>query len=117
MPRLVVHDPHVALIDRVTTEIHLKLHFLLQHHDELARLAVGAEKFLGIIQLVDIFPAAAGERLEEGRPADVGENRLPIERIGEVAEGVVIRVRRQRSGREAGPSSARRRRFWSRARC
>ena len=61
-------------------------------------LAVGAEKFVGVIQLVDIFPAAAGKRLEVGRPADVGENRRPIERIREVTEGAVIRVRRQGVG-------------------
>ena len=47
------------------------------------------------MQLVDIFPAAAGEGFEKSRPADVGENRFPIERVGEVAKGLVARVRRQ----------------------
>ena len=74
------------------------MHFLLQHHNELACLAVGTEEFVGIIQLVDVFPAAAGKRFEIGRPTDVGENRLPIERIGKVTEGAVIRVGRQGVG-------------------
>ena len=86
MPRLVGHDAHVALIDRVAAEVHVELHFLLQHHDELAGLVVGAEKFVRIMQSIDILPAAAGERFEKCRPADVGENRLPIERIGQVAK-------------------------------
>ena len=72
MPRFVRHDAHVPLIDRVAAEVHVELHFLLQHHDELAGLAVGPEKFLGIVQLINVFPSAAGERFEERRPADVG---------------------------------------------
>ena len=100
IPRLVRHHPDVALIDRVTAEVHVEFHFLLKHHDELPGLAVGAEKFLGIIQLVDVLPAAAGERFEEGRPADIGEHPFPIQRVSEVAKRIVIRVGRDLMGWE-----------------
>ena len=57
-------------------------------------LGVSAEKFFRIVQPINIFPAAAGERFEKRRPADVGKNSFPIERIGEIAKRIVVRVRR-----------------------
>src|SRR5260370_1511090 len=46
----------------------------------------GEEFFLGA-DLVDVFPTAAGERLEDGRAADVIEETVPIDGIGEVVQG------------------------------
>ena len=81
MPRIVIHDPHMALIDGVAAEIHFEFHFLLKHHHELAGLAVCPIKLLRIVQAVDIFPAATSEWFKKRGPADIVEDRFPIERI------------------------------------
>src|SRR5438046_5864097 len=100
MPRLVWHDTNVPLIDRVAAEIHLEFHFLLQHHHELVSFVISAEKLLGVVQAIDVFPAAACKRFEECRPTDVAENSFPLERIPEITECFVVRVRRRLVRRE-----------------
>ena len=86
MTRLVRHDPHAALIDAVAAEIHVELHFLLQHHHQLAGLVVSAKKFVRVVQPINVFPAAAGKGFEKCGPADVIENSFPIERITQIAK-------------------------------
>src|SRR6266496_6846391 len=95
MPRLIRHDSDVALIDCVAAKIHVELNFLLQHHHKLSGVVVSAEKFLAIVQSIDVLPAATNERFEERRPANVIENRFPIEGVAEIAKGFVVGVRWQ----------------------
>src|SRR5206468_180029 len=66
--------------------LHVEFDFLLQHHHELASFVISAEKLLGVVQAIDVFPAAACKRFEECRPTDVAENSFPIERIPEITE-------------------------------
>src|SRR4030095_12240196 len=86
MSWFVVHNAHMPLIDRVAAEVHVEFHFFLQHHDELAGVLVSPEKFIPIMQSIDVLPAASCERLEKRGPADVVENSLPIERVNESAK-------------------------------
>src|SRR5207249_9614910 len=86
VPWLVRHDPDVALINRIAAEIHVEFNFLLQHHHELSGVIVSAEELLAVMQPVNVLPPAAAERFKECRPADVMENRFPIERVTEVAK-------------------------------
>src|SRR4029077_2889074 len=59
----------------------------LQGHAVGRGFVVGGEKFFLVVDLVDVFPTAAGERLEDGGAADVVEQTIPIDRIGEGVEG------------------------------
>ena len=86
LPGVVLHDVDVLAVERVAAEVLVEDDLLLEHHHELAGLVVGAEEVVRAVHPVDALPAAAGEGLEEGREADVVEDRLPVERIGEVAE-------------------------------
>src|SRR5207237_9174794 len=95
MSRLVRHDPDVALINRVTAEIHVELDFLLQHHHQLSGVVVSAEEFLAIVQSIDVLPAATCERFEKRGPAYVIENPFPIEGIAEISKRLVVRIRRR----------------------
>ncbi len=61
---------------------------------------VGREELVRSVHPVDVLPAAAGERLEVGREADVVEDRLPVERVGEVAHRLLVGVGRMLMGGE-----------------
>ena len=95
IPWLVGHDPDVTLINRIATEIHVELDFLLQHHHQLGGIVVSAEEFLAIMQSIDVLPAATGERFEKRGPADVIKNPFPIERIAEISKRLVVRIWRR----------------------
>src|SRR5437762_11954461 len=92
MPRLVGHDPDVPLINRITAEVHVKFHFLLQHHHQLASIVVRAEKFVAIVQSIDVLPPVTCERFEERRTAYVIEYRFLIERVAEIEGRFDVRV-------------------------
>src|SRR2546423_4455084 len=95
IPRLVRHDPHVSLVDRITAKIHVELDFLLQHHYQLSGVVVSAEEFFAIMQSVNVLPAATCEGFEKRRPAHVIENRFPIEWIAEISKRLVVRIWRR----------------------
>jgi hypothetical protein len=86
MTRLIRHDPNVPLIDRIAAEVHFELHFLLQHHYQLAGVVVRAEKFVRIVQSINVLPAAACEWLKKGGPTDVIEDRFPIHRVAKITK-------------------------------
>src|SRR5439155_16691148 len=95
IPRFVRHDADVALVDGIAAEVHIELDLLLQHHHELSGVVVSAEEFFAIVQSIDVLPSATDERFKKRRPADVIENGFPVERVTEIAERFVIRVRRE----------------------
>ena len=87
--RIVRHDVDLALADDVAAEVLVKVDRLLIHHAELVGLIVGLEEFFAIVNVVDIAPAAAVDRLHETVFANVGEDRVPIQGVFEIAHGAV----------------------------
>ena len=53
---------------------------------EIPAADVGAEKFVRVVQSINILPTAACEWLEERGPTDVVENRFPIQRVAEITK-------------------------------
>ena len=80
--------------DDVAAEILLEVHRALQRHAQRARLIVGAEELVAVVDLVNVAPAAAIERLEKRRKADVLEHRIPVERVVQVPHRSFGRARR-----------------------
>src|SRR5258708_31302973 len=50
------------------------------------------------MKFVDVLPTTPGKRLHIGGEADVMKDRFPIEREGEIGEGLIAGVRRQVAG-------------------
>ena len=84
LPRVVTHDVHVLASDDVAAEILLEGDLLLKRHHVLPGSRVGGEELLGARDPVNTLPPAAGVGLEIGGEPDVGEDRLPIERICQI---------------------------------
>ena len=87
LARVVSHDADLLLPDHIAAEVLVEVDRLLVHHAEVARLVVGAEELLAIVNVVDVAPSAAVDRLQKSVFADVGKHRVPVERIFEVAHG------------------------------
>src|SRR5262249_48880116 len=95
IPWLVWHDPYMALINRITAEIHVEFDFFLQHHHQLPGVVISAKEFFAIMQSIDVLPATPCERLKECRPAYIIKNPFPIERIAEISERLVVCIWRR----------------------
>ena len=107
--RIVGHDVDLLLAHHVAAEVLLEVHRPLQRHAQRARLVVGVEELLAGVDLVDVAPAAAIERFEERGEADVPEDRVPVERVVQVAHrplgraGGMFLVRQQHRRRDGDP--------------
>src|ERR1051326_6136370 len=56
------------------------------------------------MQSINVLPSATGKWLKKRRPAHVFENSFPVERITEIAKGLLIGVRRRLiRGKQNGP--------------
>jgi len=87
--RIVGHDLDLALANDVAAEVLVEFDGLLVEHAEVARLIVCREEFRTIVDVVDIAPAAAIDGLHEAVLTDVFENRIPVERVFEIAHGAL----------------------------
>ena len=113
--RIVVHDVDFFLPDHIAAKIFFELDAMLQGHAQVAGLVVVMEKFLRRVDLVHMLPSSTGIRLEESREADVVKNFFPVQRINQVAHGLVGRafgmfVMRQDHSRRNGHAQLRRQR-------
>src|SRR5580692_6224770 len=84
-----MHDVHLLLADHVTPKVFLEVYAALQCHAEVSRLIVGVEKLFRRVDLVNVFPAAAVEGLEECRESNVAEDAVPGHGELQVAHGAV----------------------------
>src|SRR6202158_4308347 len=91
-PGVVVHDMDFFLPDHVAAKVLLEFDAMLQSHAQIAGLVIVMEKLLRRMHLVHMLPTSAGIRFEEGREAYVVENLFPVERINQVAHGLVGRA-------------------------
>ena len=87
--RVVGHDVDLVLADDVAAEVLVEVDGFLIEHAEVARLIVGVEELFAVVDVIDIAPSAAIDGLHESVLADVVENRVPVERIFEVAHGAI----------------------------
>src|SRR5579859_894179 len=63
-----------------------KVDELLEGHAVGRSFVVSGEKLFFIVDFVDVFPAAAGKRFEDGGSADVIKEAIPVDRIFQVVE-------------------------------
>src|SRR5579885_3807497 len=66
----------------------LEVDELLHDHLELSGLVVAAHEIRHVVDLVDVPPAPADGRLQDGRAPDVVEHALPIQRRLKVAQAL-----------------------------
>jgi hypothetical protein len=101
--RFIGHDTDVFAADTVAAVVFAEDDLFLQHHDELTGLCVLLVELFGVVELVDVLPAATGEGLHVGGESDIAENALPVQWIGEIGEGLVAGVGRKfAAGEEYG---------------
>jgi hypothetical protein len=87
--RIVLHDVHLLLADHVAAEVLLEIDGLLQSHAEIAGLIVSGEELGGRIHFVDALPTASAEGFQKRGKTDVAEDLFPVERIDEIAHGLL----------------------------
>src|SRR6266851_1600669 len=92
--RIIAHDVDLFLADDVAAEVLLELDATLQGHAQISGFVVTLEEFFRRVNLIHVLPAAAVIGLKERREADVLENLFPIQRIDQVSNGLLVRVRR-----------------------
>jgi len=83
--RIVGHHAHLLLADHEAAVILGVIDRALIDHAEIARGVVGAEELVAAMDFVDILPAASVDRLEESMLANVGEDRIPVQGVLEIA--------------------------------
>ena len=115
LARIVRHDHHVFLADAIAAHKLIEFDSFLKCHAERSRLIVFLDQFFERIDLRNVFPTAAVERLHEGGEADILDNRLPVEWKLQVAEtlagnpGDIIFLRQQHRFRNGDAELARQR--------
>src|ERR1700744_2908184 len=72
--RFIGHDPDVFSADAITAVVFCEDDLFLQQHDQLACLRMLMIEVPGIVQFVDVLPAAAGEWFHIRGEADIIEN-------------------------------------------
>src|SRR3981189_1735565 len=92
-PRIVGHDADFGLADDVAAEVLLEIDCGLECHAEIAGMVVSVEKLFGVVDVIDVAPAAAVVGFEEGGKSDVVEDAVPVEWKLEVAQGALIDLR------------------------
>ena len=88
--RIVLHRQHVLLAEAQAADELIPLDELLHDHRQQARLVVVVDQLVERAADVHVLPAAAVRVLEDARHADVVDDRLPVERILEVAQALVV---------------------------
>ena len=83
---------NIHFAEREAAHVLGEINIFLEGHASGAGAVVGRDQLFAIVDFVDVFPAAAGVRLQKRGAADVIEERVPINRIGEIAQGFGIDV-------------------------
>ncbi len=89
--RVIGHDVDLLLAHHIAAEILLEIDRFLIHHAQVAGVIVGLEKLAAIVNVVDIAPTAAIDRLQESMLSHILEDTVPVQRVFQVAHGAVGR--------------------------
>src|SRR3989441_9750864 len=88
LARLVWYGHDVRLAEAEAADVLLELDELLQHHAVRSGAVVGLEQLFLVVDLIDVLPATPEERLQDGGTPDIVQQRVPLNRVFQIAQGL-----------------------------
>src|SRR5579859_3364909 len=85
---VVVNWQNIGFPKGEAADVLRKVDELLKGHAIGRSFVVSGEKLFFIVDFVDVLPAAAGKRFEDGGSADVIKKAIPVDRILQVVERI-----------------------------
>src|SRR2546425_88431 len=88
LARVVRYGHDIGLAEAEAADVLLELDELLQHHAVRSGAVVGREQLFLVVDLIDVLPATPEERLQDGGTPDIVQQRVPVNRVFQIAQGL-----------------------------